>query len=293
MQQRFSTRAGSATAAVFAALVFVFGIFGTAPISAAQQPEDKFQRTFTVNNGSTLSVENYKGTIHVMGTDAHQVVVNVVKRFEGSESERKWWMENTQVNFRSDSSRVAVEVKYPSMNCFFCWGEHVYTSQVELEIQVPRQTNVNLDGYKPDIRISSVQGDIRIQSYKAPVTIDSTSGAIRIDTYKDTLRLKNVAVRGGLEVHSFKADTEVEARSLEGSSTLESDKGSIVLRLPGSVGLNIDYSGGRRGSFHSEFPLSAQAGRWGGDVRGTINQGGPLMRLRTTRGSVSLQKAFF
>jgi hypothetical protein len=291
MQQRFfPTRSGSLTAAVFAALVFVLG---AATVLNAQQPEDKFQRTFTVNNGGTLSVENYKGTIHVTGADTRQVVVNVVKRFEGSESERKWWMENTQVNFRSDSSRVAVEVKYPSMNCFFCWGEHVYTSQVELEIQVPRQINVDLKGYKPEIRISSLEGDIRIKSYKAPVTIDSTSGAIRIETYKDTLRLKNVAVRGGLDVHSFKADTEVEAKSFEGASTVESEKGSIVLRLPSGVGLNVDYSGGRHASFHSDFPLAAQAGRWGGDVRATINQGGPLLRLRTTRGSVALEKAVF
>jgi hypothetical protein len=179
------------------------------------------------------------------------------------------------------------------MNCFFCWGEHVYTSEVELEIQVPRQINVDLKGYKPEIRISSVEGDIRIKSYKAPVTIDSTSGAIRIETYKDTLRLKNVAVHGGLDVHSFKADTEVDAKSLEGTSTVESEKGTIVLRLPSNVGLNVDYSGGRHSSFHSDFPLAAQAGRWGGDVRGTINQGGPLLRLRTTKGSIALEKAFF
>ena len=289
MRNRLGILVRAAAPAAAAKLLIVF--LALASLAQAQQPEEKFQRSFNVNPGSTLRVENYKGTIHVTGSNTNQIVVNVFKRFEGSGSDRKWWMENVKVSFSNDSSRVAVEVKYPNMNCVFCWELHEYTAAVELDIQVPQKTNVDLDGYKPDIRVASLLGDIRIKSYKAPMTIDSTTGAIRIDTYKDAIRLKNVAVRGGLEVHSYKADTEVEARSLEGSSTLESDRGRIALRLAGNVGLDVDYSGGRRASFHSDFPLTAQAGsRVGSDVRGTINQGGSNLRLRTVRGSVSLEK---
>ncbi len=277
------------TAAAAAAVMFI-AVLAMALVAPAQQPEEKFQRTFKVNAGSTLRVENYKGIIHVTGSGTNQVLVNVFKRFEGSESNRKWWLENTKINFSNDSSRVAIDVKYPNMDCFFCWDMHDYTAAVELEIEVPRQTNVDLDGYKPDIRVSSLFGDVRIKSYKAPMTIDSTTGAIRIETYKNAIRLKNVAVRGGLEIHSFKADTEVEAKSLEGSSALESDKGNIVLRLPSSIGLEVDYSGGRRANFHSDFPLTTEARRFGGDVHGTINQGGSHLHLRTEKGSVSLQR---
>jgi hypothetical protein len=263
------------------------------PAALAQQPEEKFQRSFTLNPGGTLRVENYKGTIHVTGSSTSQVVVNVVKRFEGgSESDRKWWMENTKVNFSNDSSRVAVKVDYPSWSCVFCWTEHDFTDAVELEIQAPLRTNLDLDGFKPDIRIASVQGDVRIKSYKAPMTIESTTGAIHIDTYKDVIRLKNVAARGALDVHSFKADTEIDVKSLEGSARLETDKGRIVLRVPRDLGLDIDYSGGRRSGFHSDFPLNVQAGeRWGHqDVRANINSGGAHVVLRTEKGSVSIEK---
>jgi hypothetical protein len=276
------------------ALALITGAVLTAVPALASQSEqqpEKFQRSFALNSGETLRVENYRGTIHVTGGNTNQVVVNVVKRFEGSESARKWWMDNLRINFSNNSSRVAVEVKYPNMECFFCWDLREYSAAVELEIQVPRQTNIDLDGYKPDIRVSSVQGDIRIKSYKAPMTIASTAGAIRIETYKDTIRLKDVAVRGGLEVSSYKADMEIEAKSLEGASRLESDKGDIVVRVPSNIGLDVDYTGGRRGSFRSDFPLTAQAGsRFGSDVHGTINQGGTHLRLRTVKGSVSLQK---
>jgi hypothetical protein len=283
-----------------AALVLAFTPAFIALQTSAQKPDtqqsdEKFQRSFTVSAGSALRVDNYKGTIHVTASDTNQMVVKVLKRFEGgSESDRKWWMENTKVNFNNDRGRVEVDVKYPtqSWSCWLCWQEHDnYVAQVELEIQVPRQANLDLNGYKPDMKISSVQGDIRIQSYKAPMMIESTTGAIHISTYKDTIRLKNVAVRGGLDVKSYKAETEIDARILEGTANLETSRGSIVLRVPKNVGLDVDFAGGRRSGFHSDFPLAAQASsRSGHDVRGTINQGGTHLYLRTEKGSISLEK---
>ena len=259
------------------------------------QPSERFQRSFALQPAGTLRVDNYKGTIHITGSNTNQVVVNVLKRFEdGSDADRKWWMENTKVNFRNDGGRVEVNVVYPdqSWSCWLCWAAHAnYVAQVELEIQVPTKTNLDLDGYKPDIKIDSFQGDIRIKSYKAPMTIESTSGAIRIDTYKDEIRLRNVAVRGELEIQSYKAETQIDARSLEGTANVQTSRGSIVVRVPQEIGLNVDFAGGRRSSFHTDFPLATQvAGRSGQDVRGVVNGGGAHLVLRTDRGSVTLGK---
>jgi hypothetical protein len=256
--------------------------------SSTQQPES-FQRSFNITPGGILHVDNYKGTIHVTGSDGNQVVVDVIKRFEGSDADRKWWLENLEVNFHNDPERVAVEVKYPQWNCVFCWEDHDYTAQVDLEIRVPRQINVTLESYKPDIKVASVQGDIRIKSYKSPIIIDSTTGSIRIDTYKDTVKLNNVTLRGPLEIKSYKADAEVNARALGETADLESGKGTIVLRVPQNTGLNVDYEGGRHSSFHSDFSLNVQAGRLDSSVHGTINQGGTKLRLRTEKGSVTLE----
>ncbi len=164
-------------------------------------------------------------------------------------------------------------------------------AQVDLEIQVPRRVNLDLHGYKPDIKISSVQGEIRIKSYKSPMTIESTTGAIHIETFKDVIRLKNIAARGELDIHSYKAETEIDAKSLEGTATLETSKGSIVLRVPQDLGLDVDFAGGRRSGFHTDFPLTTQtSGRLEHDVRGSINGGGAHIHLRTDKGSVSLER---
>jgi hypothetical protein len=255
--------------------------------TGSDQPE-RFQRSFAIAQGGTLDVDNYKGIIHITGSDTNQVAVDVTKRFEGSDANRKWWMENVRVNFRNDANHVSVEVKYPE--CTFCWQGMNYEASVGLEIRVPRQINVKLESYKPDIKVAAIQGDIRVKSYKSPIEIDSTAGAIRIDTYKDDVKLRNVTVRGPLEVKSYKADVEIDAKSLGESATLENEKGSIVLRVPANTGLDVDFEGGRHASFHSDFPMNSRTGSREDSFRGTINQGGTRLHLRTEKGSVSVEK---
>src|SRR5260370_13396337 len=90
-----------------AAATFI-AVLATALVAPAQQPEERFQRTFKVNAGSTLRVENYKGTIHVTGSDTNQFLVNVFKHFESSKSNRKWWLENTKIIFTNDTSHFPI-----------------------------------------------------------------------------------------------------------------------------------------------------------------------------------------
>jgi hypothetical protein len=258
--------------------------------STTSDPAAHFQKTFNIAQGGTLEVDNYKGTIHVTGSDTNQVAIDVNKHFDGNDADRKWWMENVQVNFSNASNRVAVEVKYPQWTCILCWPGHDFTAAVDLEIRVPRQINVRLESYKPDIKVASIQGDIRIKSYKSPIEIDSTTGAVRIDTYKETVKLRNVNLRGLLEIKSYKADAEIDARTLGDSVALENEKGSIVLRVPANAGLDVDFDGGRRSSFHSDFAMTSQTGSYDRSFRGKVNQGGTRLRLRTEKGSISLEK---
>ncbi|HEX7288390.1 MAG TPA: hypothetical protein VF532_19555 [Candidatus Angelobacter sp.] len=258
--------------------------------TAESQPEH-FQRSFTVNPGATLAVENYKGTIHVAAANGNQVTVDVQKRFEGSDADRKWWMENVKISFHDSPGRVEVKVDYPTHNCIICRQTGDYTAAVELEIGVPRQINVKLDGYKPDIKVSGIQGDLTIKSYKAPMLVEGTTGAIHIDTYKDTIRLRDVTIRGTLVVKSYKADADINALSLGQSAEVSNEKGSIVVRVPAHAGLTVDFEGGRHSSFSSDFSLRASAGYSGREFHGEINQGGAKLRLRTVKGSVELRKA--
>jgi len=52
----------------------------------------------------------------------------------------------------------------------------------------------------------------------------------------------------------------------------------------------VDYEGGRRSSFISDFSMTSQAGSFNSSFHGKVNQGGTRLRLRTGKGSVALEK---
>jgi hypothetical protein len=257
----------------------------------AQQTEDHFQRSFAVQPGASLVVENHKGLIRVTGSDANQVIINVLKKFEGADKDGAWWMSNTQVHFTNSSDGVKVSVEYPNSNgSVLDWESHQdYQASVELTIQVPRNINVDLRGHKPAMNIAGITGNIHISSHKSPIEVSSTTGAIHIETYKETVQLKDVNVRGVLEVQMAKGDASIEAKSLGDSVNLETQKGTIVLKAPQNTGITLDYSGGRRSTFHSDFNIVTETGS-SSSVRGTINGGGTPVHLSSEKGSILLER---
>ena len=284
---------------------FAVAIALSAPAIFAQATQDTngevFQRSFAMNAGGTLVVENRKGTIHVTGSDTNQVVVNVRKIFEGgSDKDRQEWMAETKVSFDSMANHLSVRVEYPDWNCVFCINVN---DEVDLTIAVPRATNVELDGNRPDMAITSIEGNIRISSNRSRIDVHSTEGAIRIETNRGDVKLSDVSIKGRLDLTSNRADAVIEAKNIVGDADLETERGSIELRMPATVGVNLDYVGGRRASFHCDFPVttnqngaelndvSGRVGRDGAHIEGAINRGGARMTLRTERGSISLEKA--
>ena len=291
---------GMVGASVAIILVVAFCAPAVLAQAAQGQNEERFEKSFPINAGGTVVVENRKGTIHVTGSDTNQVTVNVYKRFEGgSDRERQEWLADTRVNFDVQANHLAVTVEYPNFNCVFCTS---VSDGVELTIAVPRKTNVELDGTRPDMEIASIEGSIRISSNRSAISIRSTSGAIRIETNRGNVRLEDVAIQGRLELTSNRAEAEIDAKSLAGDVDLETERGSIALRMPSTVGANLEYEGGRRANFHCDFPVTTnqngaelrdvhgRMSRAGAHVSGMLNQGGPRMLLRTERGSISLEK---
>jgi len=276
---------------ILAALILAVPISAFSQTPSTQSQDEHFTRNFSISSGGTLVVENYKGTIHVTGTSGNQVAVSVNKVFEGSDSDRKWWMERTRVNFENESNRVRVGAEYPTNNCSsWCDGGHSdYTGTVELTIEVPRKINLDVDGYKPDIKLASIDGDIHIKSYKSSIDVAETAGAIRITTYKESVRLHDVNIRGDLSLKMEKGDATIEARSLGNDADIETGKGSVLVRVPPTTGLTVDYSGSRRSSLHSDFPITSEAGFRSSELRGSINGGGAHLRLRTDRGSFTIE----
>lgn len=275
-------------------LLFVLVAFTLAQSPASQQEQEQLRRTFSVVTPAQLTVENLKGTIHVAGTDGDKVTVNVHKKFRGSEKERKRWMAETKIDLQNDPGHVSVKVEYPDRNCEDTCrsGLSTYTAWVELDIEVPHQMSVQLNGHKPDITVASIQGDIMINSHKSPIQVRSCRGSVEIKTFKESVELKDVAITGTMDIRNDKGTVTIEAKSLGKEVRLETDKGTITLRMPAGTGADVDFVGGKNSSFHSAFPVAGSTvGRSVREIHGTIGQGGTTMRLRANKGSIELEAA--
>ncbi|HZU22475.1 MAG TPA: hypothetical protein VE998_06545 [Terriglobales bacterium] len=271
-------------------LSLVVSVFAVSLAQAQTSPaEDHFRRDFPLQPGGTVFVKNYKGLIRIEAADSDQAGVEVKKIWEGhSANQRDQWLREVEVNFNSDPKRLDVRVEYPNHSCF--WNCDEWGGRVELVMHVPRQANIEIDGYKPEINISGIRGDVRIHSYKSAIEVRDTTGGIEVDTYKDRIVLENVALRGPLRIHDYKAETEVRARELGDGADLDTSRGAIRLQVPADSRFNVDISGDRRADIRSDFEAHVDAG-WSRHITGAVNGGGPEVRIHTDRGTVALLKS--
>jgi hypothetical protein len=248
---------------------------------------ERFQRTFTLASGGSVDVSNDRGKTIIEGWDKEQVVVDVVKHFEGSSSNRDEWMRGTEVRFENTPSRVKVKVVLPE---HYCFGYCDWRGGVDITMHVPRRVQLELAGDRTEISVASIEGDLKASLDRGSIAVQRLVGGIRINSDRATVRIHDVDIRNDLDVRADRADIDFEGTGLTKGGTFEADRGNVVVRLPSNVRLQVEVASSRRSSFHSDFPMVTSGGWREGTVRGSINGGGPTLRLKTDRGSVYLEK---
>ena len=260
-----------------------------AQTTEGQSTPQRFQRSFQLPSGGEVSIENYKGTIKIESWDREEVAVDVYKRFEGSSNIRDRWLDETKVNFDQGTNRVRIKVEYPRHENGVSFNDEGYSGSVELSLRVPRRVNLDLDGYKPEMNIQSITGEIRIKSYKAPIDIRSTTGPIRIDTYKETIIMRDVNIERSLDVKMYKGELDLDINGIGDRATFDTYSANVVVRLPERTRMNLDIDGGKHADIKSDFPVTVMS-KTSDDLRGTIDGGGPVFRFKTYKGSLALRR---
>jgi DUF4097 and DUF4098 domain-containing protein YvlB len=117
------------------------------------------------------------------------------------------------------------------------------------------------------VRIEDIGGDVKAHSSGGPIRI--VNGAGRIDAETSG---------GGVDVAFAKGNGR--------GGRIESSGGGIVVSLDPSVKLEIDAHGDR---VESDLPLTTHHGLSRESIQGSLNGGGPMLRLETSGGSVRIR----
>ena len=222
----------------------------------------------------TLNVDIKRGSIHVLGYEGHQVIVELTVPGESRRVRSEGGMQTLRPNTLDfDIERSHDQIKLDGNS---------YDDITNLMIKVPRNTNLILDSYRDGvIHVERVTGSFDVRSHNNDIRVEDVSGYGRFWSYNGSL------------FANFRAVSD--ARPLE----FETYNGSIDVWLPPDVKANTKYrSGSGRVSTDFAIALSEDIVRTTNNqttsfdefVRGTLNGGGPTLTLVTEKGDIRFRR---
>jgi hypothetical protein len=218
-------------------------------------------REDTIAARSTLRVDGRQnGGIEIIGSDRNNIVViSKIQAQAGSESDAKELADGIRVELGDE-----IRADGPSTRWRSSWS-------VSYELYVPRRISLDLTATNGGITIENVDGRIEFETSNGGVTLTGLSGNVRGSTSN-----------GGVEV------------SLTGSQwtgeglDVRTTNGGVELEIPANYSARLE-TGTVNGGMNIGFPITVQ-GRIDRRLTTQLGQGGPLVRVTTTNGGVSISR---
>ncbi len=263
-----------------------------------------FQQQVAADPRGEVDVSNISGSIVISGWDKPEVAVSADL---SSDSQR--------VRVVSGGSHTRVCVIYGHSNGCDSSGWNGGGGSVDLRIQVPRQSQLDVSAVSADITSRGVSGAQRLHSVSGDINAELGSGDDEINSVSGSVNLRGSGQDGTLHVNTVSGDLtatnvagELEARTVNGTLTaglaparlarLNTTSGDIQLSARLTSGGTIEsetVSGDQRMAVAAAAGYSFEAKTFSGDIRDCFGQRsekseyGPGSRLDGKRGGGSGQ----
>jgi DUF4097 and DUF4098 domain-containing protein YvlB len=209
-----------------------------------------------------LSVDGrLNGGIAVRGWDRNEILVRAkIQTWAPSEAEARRLA--AAIRIRTDGGRISAEESESGRRSG--WS-------VSYDVYVPRRSDLDLTTHNGGIRVEGVQGRIDVEALNGGVSIRNVQGDLRGGT-----------TNGGVTLF-LDGDRWVG----EGVD-LETTNGGVTVVFPERFNARLE-TGTVNGGMNVDFPITVQ-GMVGRRLSTTLGSGGPLIRVRTTNGGVTLRR---
>jgi hypothetical protein len=259
-------------------LAIVAGVLLVVGLRSDNISAQEFQKTYNVQAGAVVRVENVSGDIRVTGYDGSVIEVKGFK--EGRDKDL------VEVEDSSTTENVMLNVRYPrNGNC---------DASIRFELFVPRSTRYQFDRLSTasgDISVKDIVGGLKINSASGDVIVDHAQGDVQASTASGDVSVKGI--QGTVNANSASGDVEVEIVKLEGTSQLKvsTASGDVNLRLPPNPDVEIDMST-VSGSLHTDFPIEVHTPEHGPgqSAHGRMGSGTFELKATTVSGDINLQR---
>ena len=262
--------------------------------------EERFEKTVPMEFGGYFSLSNRNGSIEISSWDREEVRIEALKKVKSSSRSRaRDAMEELRIDIRTrGDDEVIVETDYPRqyggdsfgglLDAIF-GGRKKPQISVSYRITVPEQVDLNVGTTNGSIEVEDIEGEASVSSTNGKIDMYHIKGYIDVSTTNGRIDLTDID--GGVDVGTTNGGVDVEYSSraeIRDDISIRTTNGGIELVLPEDVDADINART-TNGHIDTDFPITVR-GRYGKKhLSGRINDGGPLIELKTTNGSIHIR----
>jgi len=230
------------------------------------QATEEWSKTYTLAAGGRVEVENVNGRIEVRPSDGDQVEVRAEKIGKGATDDAaKRALARITIEERTGDDLVRISTKIEGSGGFNMGG-----TEVKYYVRVPAGVSVKVD---------TTNGTVVADDLTSGLSAETVNGAI-----------KGRGLAGEVSATTINGGVDIEMVGLaDGGVSIETTNGGIDLTLPRDAAATVSarLANGRINT--SDLALETTGEQNRRRLDGTMNGGGPRVRLETTNGGISIK----
>lgn len=256
-------------------LFLTLALLTLAVSASAGTLREPMDRTIDIRPGGAVSLININGKITITSWDQPRIRLQAEKYADSrNDDAAKKALQEIQIEVRSTASGISIETKQPNrgmggiLDAIF--GDNVNMG-VRYDLTVPRSMNLTVENTNGSVHVSELAGRLDLETTNGRIEVSRCTGSVNAGTTNGAIRAELLQVASGAAMR------------------LETTNGGIALSVPSTLAATID-AGTTNGSVSTDIPISTTRFEKT-SLRGTMNGGGPSIRLSTTNGSIRINRA--
>ena len=277
-------------------LLFLSLVILTLFVGSALEVSHRHRTGHHVNPTGHLTVEIEFGTIKIETTeDQHHINITTRKKWKSrgilqskSGKQIDALLKDFEITTESGDSDVQIEGRFTQGR--EQWWEELKRLTVEVEVTIPRQYNVTLKTVsRGDIHVGNIDGAVRAEALDGNLYLGEIQGDVLGKTgTHGAITLK--AGQGNVNLTAARGDIRAEMTTQPQYpwTLYTSGSGRIDAMLSPDIAVDVDAQ--TQGIISSDFPIQWQDDIGSSRLKGTVNGGGPLLKLRSAAGEIHVKR---
>jgi hypothetical protein len=229
--------------------------------------EDVFEKAYSMDGVTRISVENVNGRIEASAWDKPYMKVRAVKKAEGSRSSET--LAQTEIRVRKIGDEIRLETVNPRRHHLFGFLDFGWHNpRVDYELHFPPGTN---------IRLETTNGQVLGTGFDGPVSCDVVNGSIEL-----------TGVGGPVKAATVNGALRVSFRGALKKADLETVNGSVEVAFDRASSIRYDLTT-VNGHIEGDIDLAVEGKHGPKEARGSYNGGTESLRCETVNGSIRLK----